>query len=216
MVQTYPATVDLQAVRDAYSAMSGPYIELYDGDWQSREQAAVPFVRRHLGRLSGEVLDVGCGPGQWTGLLHSWGADATGVDLVPEFIAHAGATQPGPRFRLGSMLEPDVEDHTLSGILSWYSTIHLPPAELDRALAVFHRLLDPAGILVIGFFDSDENVVARFDHKVTGAYRWPVETLSRHLATAGLTEVERLQQQLPERPDRRYAAIAARVSRSSS
>ena len=38
------------------------------------------------------VLDLGCGPGQWSAYLHSLGAEVVGVDLVEEFIAHARAT----------------------------------------------------------------------------------------------------------------------------
>jgi hypothetical protein len=98
----------------------------------------------------------------------------------------------------------------VAGILSWYSTIHLPPAELDRVLAEFRRLLAPSGALVVGFFDSDDDV-APFDHKVITAYRWPVDVLVEHLTAAGFVEQERRQHQRPERPDRRYAAVAARA-----
>jgi hypothetical protein len=94
---------------------------------------------------------------------------------------------------------------------SWYSTIHLPPKDLERMLARFHRLLAPAGMLVIGFFDSDDDV-AEFDHAVITAYRWPADAFAERLTAVGFTEVERLQQQFPQRPDRRYAAIAARAS----
>jgi SAM-dependent methyltransferase len=206
---TYPADMDAQPVRDAYSSLHEQYITLFDGDWQHEEETAL--VRRHLTGLSGPVLDLGCGPGHWTAYLHALGADVTGVDLVPEFVAHARATFPGPEFRLGSMTEVDVPEHSVAGILSWYSTIHLPPRELDRVLAEFHRLLAPSGTVVVGFFDSDDDVTA-FDHKVITAYRWPVDVFSQHLALAGLTETQRLQRQFPERPDRKYAAIAARAS----
>lgn len=108
------------------------------------------------------------------------------------------------------MIELDAPEHSLAGILAWYSTIHLPPPELDRVLAVFRQLLDFSGMLVIGFFDSDDDV-AEFDHKVITAYRWPVDAFSKHLAKAGFIEVQRLRQQFPERPDRKYAAIAARA-----
>jgi hypothetical protein len=66
-------------------------------------------------------------------------------------------------------------------------------------------------VLVVGFFDSDDGV-ADFDHKVITAYRWPVDVFAQHLTRAGFTELQRLEQQVPERPDRRYAAIAARAS----
>lgn len=199
--------MDLQPVRDAYSARAAQYIELVDGEGLDPEDSA---LIAHLTGLAGPVLDLGCGPGHWTAYLHALGADVSGVDLVPEFIAHARAQHPDVAFRLGSMTELDVPEHSVAGILSWYSTIHLPPPELDRALAEFRRLLAPGGVLAIGFFDSDDDVAA-FDHKVTTAYRWPVDVFAEHLADAGFAEVQRLQQQRPDRPDRRYAAIAARA-----
>jgi SAM-dependent methyltransferase len=194
-------------VRDAYSSMSKQYIGLFDGPWQDRQDDTA-LVRRHLTGLPGPVLDLGCGPGHWTGYLHSLGADVTGVDMVPEFITHAQAAHPGPDFRLGSMTELDIDDHSIAGILAWYSTIHLPPVELDQVLTEFHRLLVPRGVLVAGFFDSDDEVAA-FDHKVTTAYRWPVDVFAEHLSAAGFVELQRRRHQVPERPDRKYAAIAA-------
>ncbi|MGC5052157.1 class I SAM-dependent methyltransferase [Micromonospora sp. DT48] len=199
-----------QLVRDAYSSVFARYIALSDGGWQDH-QDDTSLVRTHLAGLDGRVLDLGCGPGHWSGYLHSLGVDVTGVDLVPEFIDHARANVPGPVFQLGSMTELDVPDHTAAGILSWYSTIHLPPQELDDVLTEFRRMLKPSGRLVIGFFDSDDEVAA-FDHKVLTAYRWPVDVFSAHLTRAGFTELQRLRHQFPDTPDRRYAAVAARVT----
>ncbi len=199
--------MDRQPVRDAYSSMSEQYIGLFNGGWQDHEDDTA-LVRRYLTGLNGPVLDLGCGPGHWTAFLHSLGAQVTGVDMVPEFIAHARATHAGPEFRLGSMTEVDVPEHSVAGILAWYSTIHMPPPELDRVLAEFRRLLAPYGVLVAGFFDSDDDVAA-FDHKVTTAYRWPASVFAEHLAEAGFHELQCLRHQVPERPDRKYAAIAA-------
>ena len=197
-------------MRDAYSVMSEQYIALSAGGWQEHEQDTA-LVGRYLTGLSGPVLDLGCGPGHWTSYLHALGADVTGVDVVPEFVAHARATYPGPQFRLGSMTELGLPEHAAAGILSWYSTIHLPPAQLRRVLLELRRLLAPGGVLVVGFFDSDDGVAA-FDHKVLPAYRWPVDAFAAQLRSAGFSELERLQHQHPERPDRRYAAIAAVAS----
>ncbi|MFI5842998.1 class I SAM-dependent methyltransferase [Catenuloplanes sp. NPDC051500] len=199
-----------QPVRDAYSSLSQQYIDLFDGDWQTFEDETA-LVRDHLVGVDGRVLDLGCGPGHWTAYLHAHGADVTGVDLVPEFVAYARESFPGPEFRLGSMTELGLPDRSVAGILSWYSTIHLPPEELDEVLAEFQRMLTPAGRLVIGFFDSDDTVAA-FDHAVHTAYRWPVDEFSARLVGAGFIELRRLRQRFPDRPDRRYAAIAAGVS----
>jgi SAM-dependent methyltransferase len=202
--------VDFQPVRDAYSSISGRYIALFGDDRHAHEDDT-SLIRRHLTGLPGPVLDVGCGPGHWTAYLHSLGVDVTGIDMVPEFITHARKTHPGPQFRLGSMTELDAPAHSVAGILAWYSTIHLRPAELDRVLTEFRRLVALSGMLVAGFFDSDEDV-APFDHAVITAYRWPADAFAERLSRAGFTEVQRLRRRYPERPDRKYAAIAARSS----
>ena len=193
--------------------MSAQYIGLV-GDGSQEHEADVALVGRHLAGLAGPELDLGCGPGQWTSYLHLLGADVTGVDMVPEFVAHARAraraNHPGLDIRQGSMTELDFPEHAVAGILSWYSTIHLTPSALDGVLTEFRRLLAPSGVLVAGFFDSDDGV-AKFDHKVIAAYRWPADVFSGRLAAAGFAEIERLKRQVPERPDRRFAAIAARA-----
>ena len=199
-----------RSVREAYSAASRQYIDLFDGDWDAHDVDAA-FIRRHLQDARGPVLDLGCGPGSWTAYLHQLGLQAIGIDLVPEFLEHARAAHPGPEFRLGSMDDTAVPEHSAGGILSWFSTIHVRPEELVDVLSEFRRLLAHSGTLVLGFFDSDDDLAA-FDHAVLTAYRWPAAALVDRLAAAGFVEVERVQRQVAERPDRLYGAIAARAA----
>jgi SAM-dependent methyltransferase len=193
-------------VAQAYGNVSDLYISLFG----SPEQVHADDLAFIGGHLSGRVLDLGCGPGHLSGYLQSRGADVTGIDLVPSFLDHARRSFPEVDFRLGSMDDLDAIDDLdlagVDGILTWYSLIHRPPAELDGVLARLRRALKPGGTLVIGFFDGDE--VAPFDHKVTTAWFWPAGEMSARLAKAGLTEFARDQRE-SERPDRRHAAIAA-------
>ncbi|MER7006828.1 class I SAM-dependent methyltransferase [Dactylosporangium sp. NPDC000555] len=195
----------MELVRQAYASVAGLYIELF-GTSERVHADDLAIIGRHLVGRSGTVLDLGCGPGHITGYLRSLGVDATGVDMVPEFIAHARAAHPGGSYQLGSIENLAVADHSISGILAWYSLIHLPPQDLDGVLAEFRRVLAPGGTLVLGLFDGDE--VAAFDHKVVTAYRWPVDEFSQRLARAGFTEVERLRRP-SEGAHRPHAAIAA-------
>jgi len=190
--------------------VSEQYIKLFDRIPQDAQDEAA-FIRRHLTGVSGPVLDLGCGPGHWSADLHSLGADVTGVDVVPEFIAHARAAHPGPAFLLGSMDEVDVPANSVAGVLAWFSMIHLLPPELVRTLAAVRRLLALDGLLVAGFFDSDD-VVAPFDHKAITAYRWPVDVFAELLMQAGFVELERTRWESADGPDRTYGAIAARAS----
>jgi SAM-dependent methyltransferase len=200
--------VNVERIRDAYASVADLYIGLF-GTSEQVHADDLDLIGRHLSIRTGNVLDVGCGPGHITGYLRSLGVDAMGIDLVPEFIAHAKAAHPTGRYQLGSMKSLDVENGSIAGILAWYSLIHLPPDDLDGVLAELRRVVAPAGTLVVGFFDGDE--IAAFDHKVVTAYRWPVDEFSGRLARAGFTEVER-QHRPSDGTHRSTAAIAAVVA----
>lgn len=197
--------VNVEKIRDAYASVAELYIELF-GTRELVRPDDLAFIERHLSIGSGVVLDLGCGPGHLTDHLRSLGVDATGVDLVPEFIDHARATYPRGRYHLGSLTNLDAGNGSVAGILAWFSTIHLPPPDLDDALAGFRRVTAPAGMLVIGFLDGDG--VAPVDHKVATAYRYPAEEVSARLARAGFTEVER-EHRPGDGTHRPYSMIAA-------
>jgi SAM-dependent methyltransferase len=197
--------MDVERVRDAYASVADLYIGLF-GTAQQVHADDLAFIGRHLSIRSGAVLDLGCGPGHITDHLRSLGVDATGIDMVPEFIAHAKAAHPTGRYQLGSMKTLDVGSGSIAGILAWYSLIHVPPQDLDGVLAEFRRVMAPAGRLVVGFFEGDE--VVAFDHKVVTAYRWPVGEFSARLARAGFTQVE-CQRRTGDGTHRPLAAVAA-------
>ncbi|WP_155387997.1 class I SAM-dependent methyltransferase [Catellatospora paridis] len=197
--------MNVEQVRDAYASVADLYISLF-GTIEQVPADDLAFIERHLSIRPGAVLDLGCGPGHITGHLRSLGVDATGIDPVTHFIAHAKATHPDGSYRLGSMNSLDVGDGAIAGILAWYSLIHLPPPDLDVVLATFRKMMAPGGTLVVGFVHGEE--LSAFDHKVATAYRWPVDEFSARLARAGFTEVERLHRPGDD-TQRPQAAIAA-------
>ena len=189
--------------------MAEQYIEVVGSTQVPADDLAL--IDRHLSIRPGAVLDVGCGPGHLTAHLRSLDVDATGLDLVPEFIDHARVAHPDSRYELGSMHQLPVPDRSVAGMLAWYSLIHLPPDDLDGVLAELRRAMAPAGTLVVGFFDGDE--VVAFEHKVMTAYYWPVDAFAARLRQAGFTEIERQQRPgVPEPGRRPHAAIAATAS----
>jgi ubiquinone/menaquinone biosynthesis C-methylase UbiE len=109
------------------------------------------FAEWVRGAGDGPVADVGCGPGRLTGHLHGIGLDAFGVDLSPAMIDVARRDHPGLRFEVGSMTALDLADGSLAGLLAWFSLIHVPDDEVPTALAEFHRVLRPGGVLLAGF-----------------------------------------------------------------
>lgn len=146
------------------------------------------LVRSWAATLEGPVLDAGCGPGQWTNFLTECGLAASGIDLVPEFVARARAQHPEIRFEDGSFEALDAATDSLGGVLSWYSTIHRDRDGLHTVLNEFARVLRPDGGLLVGFFVGDS--FGPFDHAATTAYRWPATDLGRALRTAGFDVIE--------------------------
>ncbi|NHC15727.1 class I SAM-dependent methyltransferase [Motilibacter deserti] len=198
-------------VAQAYAALAERYIELL-GSVESVHPDDLRLLDDHLARLTGPVLDLGCGPGHLSGYLRRAGVDVTGIDLVPEFLAHARQAHPSVRFELGSLTELDRPDASVAGVLAWFSLIHLEPGELDASLAGIRRVLAPESPFVVGFFAGD--ACEPFPHKVAEAYRWPADEVARRLARAGFMEVERVQRP-PDGERRAYAVIAARAVAAS-
>lgn len=178
------AIMPVSKVRSAYGARSAEYIEMFGGIDTAAEadrNAVIAWARG----LTGPIIDVGCGPGQWTHLLSEHGLEVEGVDLTPEFVAAARRRHPGVRFRIGQAEHLNVDDESLGGVLSWYSLMHTDPALIDCALTEFARCLRPGGGLALGFFEGPELIP--FDHAVTTAHYWPMELLSARIEACGFT-----------------------------
>lgn len=200
-----PPSPPLRAIAEAYDASAVRYAEFVraDPDGPPLDRAVIgAFAELVRATGTGPVADLGCGPGLITARLRDLGLDVFGVDVSPAMVELARAAYPELRFSSGSMDALALGDGTLGGILSWYSLIHLPPHELPAYLVEFRRLLAPGGHLLLGFFESEEDPVTAFDHRVVTAYRWPVDTLGRLAAAAGFAEVGRTLR--PPEPGERF------------
>jgi SAM-dependent methyltransferase len=116
----YSRAVNMDQVRQAYASVAELYIEMF-GTSQQVHADYLAFIGRHLAGQPGRVLDLGCGPGHITDYLRSLGVDATGIDMVPEFIAHAQAAHPSGSYQLGSFEDLAAARHSIAGILAWGS-----------------------------------------------------------------------------------------------
>lgn len=171
-------------VIDAYGERSAEYIELF-GTIAAAAEADRTAVLAWARGVTGPIVDVGCGPGQWAHFLSENSLDVEGVDPTPEFVDAAQRRYPGIRFQIGQAEHLDFASESLGGILSWYSLIHTDPALIDSALSEFARCLRSGGSLALGFFEGPDLVP--FDHAVTTAYYWPLELLSARVEACGFT-----------------------------
>ncbi|MDH6576463.1 class I SAM-dependent methyltransferase [Kitasatospora sp. MAP5-34] len=185
----------LSATAEAYDAVAVRYADFVrDGlDHLPLDRAIVAAFADFVSAAGvGPVAELGCGPGRITAHLRDLGLDVFGVDLSPVMIDIAREAYPDLRFEVGSMGALDLADGELSGIVSWYSVIHIPPQELPPYFAEFRRVLAPGGWLLLAFFESEGGSMLAFDHKVAPAYRWPIDDLAALAREAGFDEVGRM------------------------
>jgi SAM-dependent methyltransferase len=183
----------LRTAREAYDDAAVRYTEFINGAWRDRPfdlSMFAAFAQLVQAGGGGPVADLGCGPGHLTAHLKSLGLDVFGVDLSPAMVGIAREANPGLRFDTGSITALDLDDGSLAGVLSHYSTIHTPPELLPKVLAEFHRVLAPGGYLHLAFLaDRDASQLGwPYDHTVSTAYRWSPDRLRDLLHEAGLLE----------------------------
>jgi 2-polyprenyl-3-methyl-5-hydroxy-6-metoxy-1,4-benzoquinol methylase len=100
---------------------------------------------------SASVLDVGCGPGFFTDLLHSAGVESyTGVDITDQLFGDLQARFPGYRFE-----QKDVTSGRLEAAYDVVMMIdvaeHIVSTEaFDRCIANLAGAVAPGGLLLVG------------------------------------------------------------------
>lgn len=194
----------LRATRTSYDTIAAYYAE-----WIRAELTARPLDRAMLAAFAelvrsagcGPIADIGCGPGRVTAHLNELGAAVFGIDLSPHMVAQARQAHPNLRFEVGSMLDLDLPDSALGGIVAWYSIIHIPDERLPRVFAEFQRVLAAGGYLLLAFQIGDE--VSRRTESAgypvsLDFHRRQPERVAELLSAAGLSVCARL---LRERDD---------------
>ena len=113
-------------------------------------------ITRYFTDTDASVLDVGCGVGRISHLLHERGYDVTGVDVSEPMVEKARSLFPEITFRVEDIRGTSFDSKSFDYIVfSYYGLDYvLPKAERVKALREIYRLLKPAGILVFSSHNS--------------------------------------------------------------
>lgn len=144
-------------IEQGYDEIAHDYAEQF-----SDELSHAPFDRALLDEFArqltgkGQVVDLGCGPGQITSYLQRRGLQIEGLDLCEKMVKEASERFPQISFEQGSMLELPYSDRSLVGVTGFYAIVHFEPQELMQALGQIHRVLKPGGLGLLSYHMADE------------------------------------------------------------
>jgi SAM-dependent methyltransferase len=135
-----------ETVRAGYNAIAAQYLA-------SRREGSedVLLLRELVARLpaGAEVLDAGCGAGVPVAKLLSLHFRVTGVDFAEEQVSLARRMVSGARFLCRDVTTLDLPDDSFDAICSYYAIIHIPRQEHRALMRNFHRMLRPAGLILL-------------------------------------------------------------------
>ena len=96
----------------------------------------------------GHVLDLGCGPGQSSALMASYGLRVTATDASAEMVALAAARDGVTAIQ--ATFDDISGDALYDGVWANFSLLHAPREAMPRHLAAIARALKPGGRFHIG------------------------------------------------------------------
>lgn len=148
-----------------------------------RQQVYLPTLenlvaQRTLARETMRLVDLGCGRGEWLGLLHDAGfVGAIGVDLNPRMLAssreHALPVEQADA--LDYLRRQD--DHSLAAVTAMHLVEHLPFAALLELFDQTRRVLIPGGLVILETPNCSNVLVATQNFHNDPTHRAPLPPL---------------------------------------
>lgn len=140
-----PGQDGIDASVDAYSYVG--FEDRYRGAWEAIRDRQREYVPLFEG--ASDVLDIGCGRGEFLDLLREAGIAARGVDANPQMVA--ACRDRGLTAATGDALAflEALPDGALGGLFSAQVVEHLPPDTLVRLVRAAWRKLRPGSTIAI-------------------------------------------------------------------
>jgi len=140
-----PGQDGIDASIDAYSYVG--FEDRYRGAWEAIRDRQRDYVPLFEG--ASDVLDIGCGRGEFLDLLREAGIAARGVDANPQMVA--ACRDRGLTATTGDALAflEALPDGALGGLFSAQVVEHLPPDTLVRLVRAAWRKLRPGSTIAI-------------------------------------------------------------------
>jgi SAM-dependent methyltransferase len=146
-------------VARTYDAVARAYAERFsdEHDHKPMDQQVLRRFAREVG-AGRPVWDLGCGPGQTAAFLRGLGLEASGLDLSEAMVQQARARHPGLHVRQGDLLQLDLDDDSVAGVVAFYAVVHFSAEQVQRACSEVFRVLEPGGLLLLTYHIGEETL----------------------------------------------------------
>jgi len=199
--------VDASADQHAYQYVG------FEDRFRGSESAIRARLSDYVSYFEGQsnVLDVGCGRGEFLGLLKEKGVSSKGIDLNPEMIEVCRARGFDAIVADARSYLQGIPDESLGGLIAVQVIEHLEPAYLTQMLALAFDKVRPGGKVVletinpacwVAFFES-------FIRDLTHVKPIHPDTLQYLLQASGFSNVE-IVYRAPIAPEGRLQKVTAR------
>jgi SAM-dependent methyltransferase len=140
---------------EIYDQVVDNYIKTFFNDFSDQDE-----LDRFLSLLpkGSKILDIGCGPGQFTKYIIEKGYLGEGIDLSPEMIKAAANLIPDGKFQVMDMRRLSFPPSHFDGLLVAYSFLHISEKDALSTLIGMYKILKPKGILSLLLKEGDGEI----------------------------------------------------------
>jgi len=157
---------------------------------RQRLQVYIPFLKE--AQITGGVLDIGCGRGEWLQLVESEGIDAQGVDRNRVFIEQCRAAGLNVVENDALIYLRSLPGESLNAVTIFHLVEHLPLETLINLVDEIVRTLKRDGLLIIETPNPENLIVGSHTFYVDPTHRNPIpsQTLQFLLEARGLRTLD--------------------------
>ncbi|MFI7598386.1 class I SAM-dependent methyltransferase [Actinoplanes sp. NPDC049681] len=141
----------VRSLRGIYDARAAEREAMTKYDWKLEERAA--FLDRLRTTEARTLLEVGAGTGQDAEFFAAAGLRVTAIDISPAQIAYC--RKKGLNAEVRHVLDLGFGPGTFDAVWSMNCLLHVPNADLPRALRAIRAVLTPGGLFFLGLWAGD-------------------------------------------------------------